>query len=121
MAIPGDHDYDYSGCPGKYTNLCDTWHIDPDADQSTEINVDATKDYKFGPPRSDKRCGSDYDADCIEGECCSAHGWCGSTKAHCNCHQCYRFTSKALSLQGGGRAIWRYSVFTKFLDGNSVI
>ena len=53
--------------------------------------------YKFGPPRNDKRCGSDYNADCIDGACCSAHGWCGSTKAHCDCDGCYRFAKKSHS------------------------
>ena len=99
MATPGDHGSSYSGCPGKYTNLCDTWNNDDDDDHSKDTNLDATKDYKFGPPRTDKRCGSDYNADCIEGACCSAHGWCGSTKAHCDCDGCYRFASKTLSVQ----------------------
>jgi len=85
-----------SDCPPKYTNLCDTWNV---ATTSKNTNLHDTKDYKFGPPRTDKRCGSAFQADCIEGVCCSSHGWCGSTKAHCDCIGCYRFTEDVSSGQ----------------------
>lgn len=36
------------------------------------------------PSRDDRHCGPDYgNAHCEEGECCSEHGWCGVTSAHC--------------------------------------
>ena len=89
-----------SDCPPKYTNLCDTWNV---ATTSKNTNLHETKDYKFGPPRTDKRCGSAFQADCIEGVCCSSHGWCGSTKAHCDCIGCYRFTEDVSSGQSQGK------------------
>ena len=39
----------------------------------------------WGPPRDDFKCGYKNKADCSGSyPCCSPHGWCGSTEAHCN-------------------------------------
>ncbi|KAJ8049842.1 Lectin-B [Holothuria leucospilota] len=59
--------------------------------------------------RSDTRCGKSYPASdgkparCdpnSDSFCCSPHGWCGSTSAHCKCDGCIDYRGKLLSSIG---------------------
>jgi len=54
----------------------------------------------FSSLRKDGRCGKDYRApnggigECrprSKNYCCSNRGWCGHTKAHCDCHTCVNY------------------------------
>ena len=72
--------------------------------------------------RNDQRCGTQYPlsdgskAECnplSREPCCSPHGYCGNTPAHCTCNECIYYKLEPIGMSLLINTIWRFTTERK--------